>query len=175
MTTAIDVMKYIKIQINPWGETQLQKLVYYSQAWSLVWDGRPLFDEQIEAWKQGPILRSLRFSSGIPGDAKVLDEIQRATVDAVLRHYGHMNGSQLSVLTHTEAPWLDARGALPPSAQSTNEISRDSIRRFHTAQALQGVGPRKKPQSVEADDDAVAAVAAEGAERWKAALALLAQ
>ena len=28
---------------------KLQKLIYYAQAWSLVWDERPLFDEKIEA------------------------------------------------------------------------------------------------------------------------------
>ena len=39
MATAIDVMKYIKSQKSITGEVQLQKLVYYSQAWSLAWDG----------------------------------------------------------------------------------------------------------------------------------------
>ena len=29
---------------------KLQKLVYYSQAWSLIWDEKPLFEEEIEAW-----------------------------------------------------------------------------------------------------------------------------
>ena len=29
---------------------KLQKLVYYCQAWSLVWDEEPLFEARIEAW-----------------------------------------------------------------------------------------------------------------------------
>lgn len=34
---------------------KLQKLVYYCQAWHLVWDGRPMFPEEIQAWASGPV------------------------------------------------------------------------------------------------------------------------
>lgn len=37
----------------------LQKLVYYSQAWHLVWEERRLFEEPIEAWVNGPVVREL--------------------------------------------------------------------------------------------------------------------
>jgi uncharacterized phage-associated protein len=38
---------------------KLQKLVYYAQAWALVWDDEPIFDEEIEAWANGPVVRGL--------------------------------------------------------------------------------------------------------------------
>ena len=38
---------------------KLQKLIYYSQAWSLVWDEKPLFAERIEAWANGPVCPDL--------------------------------------------------------------------------------------------------------------------
>ena len=38
---------------------KLQKLIYYSQAWSLVWDDEPLFPERIEAWINGPVVPEL--------------------------------------------------------------------------------------------------------------------
>ena len=38
---------------------KLQKLCYYSQAWSLVWDDEPLFTEKIEAWANGPVIPDL--------------------------------------------------------------------------------------------------------------------
>jgi len=38
---------------------KLQKLAYYSQAWSLVWDEKALFPEKIEAWANGPVVRAL--------------------------------------------------------------------------------------------------------------------
>ena len=59
MATAIDVMKYIKAKKRLTGDVQLQKLVYYSQAWSLAWDGAPLFHDKIEAWRHGPVCRSI--------------------------------------------------------------------------------------------------------------------
>jgi hypothetical protein len=41
MTTACDVAAYILMKSRPMTAWTLQKLVYYSQAWSLVWDERP--------------------------------------------------------------------------------------------------------------------------------------
>src|SRR5665213_2316970 len=38
---------------------KLQKLVYYCQAWHLVWDGVPLFKARIEAWANGPVVPKL--------------------------------------------------------------------------------------------------------------------
>ena len=38
---------------------KLQKLLYYCQAWALVWDDKPLFKEKIEAWISGPVVRTL--------------------------------------------------------------------------------------------------------------------
>lgn len=33
--------------------------MYYAQAWSLVWDEKPLFPERIEAWVNGPVLNCM--------------------------------------------------------------------------------------------------------------------
>jgi len=38
---------------------KLHKLVCYAQAWSLVWDERPLFEDPIEAWANGPVAPAL--------------------------------------------------------------------------------------------------------------------
>lgn len=100
---------------------KLQKLVYYGQAWSLVWDEEPLFPERIEAWANGPVVPCLydlhrgKFrvdQSSIPnGDPSRITEQQRGTVDAVLDFYGHHTAQWLSDLTHLEAPWRETRAA----------------------------------------------------------------
>src|SRR5258708_570857 len=59
MATVHDVAAYILGKCGPMTAMKLQKLVYYSQAWGLVWDERPLFAEQIEAWANGPVVRDL--------------------------------------------------------------------------------------------------------------------
>ena len=71
---------------------KLQKLVYYCQAWSLVWDENVLFPEEIEAWANGPVVREVyqahhgeyRVSHLPGGDAAALTATQREAVDAVL-------------------------------------------------------------------------------------------
>ena len=54
-----DVAAYILEKMESMTTMKLQKLVYYSQAWSLVWDEKQLFEEDIEAWANGPVVRDL--------------------------------------------------------------------------------------------------------------------
>lgn len=93
----LDVAQYIldkKGRLTTW---KLQKLCYYAQAWSLVWDDEPLFGEHIEAWANGPVVPELykhhkgRFEvdSIGGGDPSKLNHDQQETVDAVLRSCGH--------------------------------------------------------------------------------------
>nr|MBF2754094.1 SocA family protein [Gammaproteobacteria bacterium AqS3] len=98
---------------------KLQKLVYYSQCWALVWDEEPLFDEEIQAWMNGPVCKPLYdLNKGkfkitaddiADGDSNRLNEDERETIDAVLEGYGDNTAQQLSDLTHLEAPWNSAR------------------------------------------------------------------
>ena len=59
MANALDVAAAILKRTGPIPAMKLQKLVYYSQAWSLVWDDRPLFKDRIEAWANGPVIPNL--------------------------------------------------------------------------------------------------------------------
>ena len=64
MTKAIDVAKYILCIANTNGDLitnlKLQKLLYYAQAWYMVnFDGKKLFDDDIEAWQFGPVIKSI--------------------------------------------------------------------------------------------------------------------
>lgn len=97
---------------------KLQKLTYYCQAWHLVWDDEPMFEDRIEAWANGPVVTSLysrhrgHYRVGaefFDGSAEALTEDQVATVDAVVDFYAHLSGQQLADLTHSEDPWKRAR------------------------------------------------------------------
>ena len=124
MATAIDVMKYIKAKKRLTGEVQLQKLVYYSQAWSLAWDGAPLFHDKIEAWRHGPVCRSI-YKRTDTADATALTPQERATVDAVLTYYGTMPGATLSQMSHEEKPWADVWGDRRSDETCSDEITHD--------------------------------------------------
>ena len=142
MATAHDVAAYILDKLGEMSAMKLQKLLYYSQAWQLVWEDRPLFPQRIQAWANGPVVQEVyachrgQFSVGPTwprGDASRLGNDERETIDAVINAYGHLSGQQLSHLTHSEDPWCDARGDLSPTVRSTNEITPAAMAEFYAA------------------------------------------
>jgi len=59
VATVVDVARYVLNHAGDMTTMKLQKLVYYCQAWSLAWDGVPLFDEDFQAWANGPVCPEL--------------------------------------------------------------------------------------------------------------------
>lgn len=118
---------------------RLQKLVYYSQAWHLVWEGESLFPEPIEAWANGPVVRALynvhrgkfTISNWKEGRRSNLTAKQRESVDAVLDFYGDKSGHWLSELTHQEAPWRNAREGLGPNERGRKRITHGALNEYY--------------------------------------------
>ena len=98
MVSARDVATFIEGRMGlPCSRMKLLKLLYYAQAWSLVWDGQPLFADRIEAWDDGPVVRSLwaerkHLQAPPIGDPGTLTDAQKATVLEVVRFYGKFEG-----------------------------------------------------------------------------------
>lgn len=115
---------------------KLQKLLYYAQAWHLVWEGQPLFTERLEAWAQGPVsphvYGTLRHEEGSLASQALPPEAV-STLEAVLFAYGDRSGRWLSELTHREAPWRAARAGLPDEAPSKEEISLELMRQTYAS------------------------------------------
>ena len=141
MASVFDVAQYILQKQGRITAMTLQKLVYYSQAWSLVWDEEPLFEEKIEAWSNGPVVRKLFNShrgcflvSKIPkGDPSKLTTTQKETIDAVLDFYGHRTAQWLCDLTHMEDPWRQAREGVPEGRQCDNEITHSMMHEYYAS------------------------------------------
>ena len=141
MVSVYDVAQYILGKIGPLTTMKLQKLLYYSQAWSLVWDDKPLFAEEFEAWANDPVCRELYnmhkgvFSlSELPiGDAGRLNPDEVETVDAVLKHYGDKTPHWLSELTHLERPWKETRAdsLCPPGYSCDAIIPKELMREYY--------------------------------------------
>lgn len=140
MANVFDVAKYILSRYGRMSTMKLQKLCYYCQAWSLVWDDEPLFNEDFQAWANGPVCRELfaqtqgRFSvceTDEPGDIGNLSENQIDTIDMVLNHYAIHDAQWLSQLTHMEAPWKEARAGVPVGAGSDAIISKESMAMYY--------------------------------------------
>jgi len=137
-----DVAAYILKKCGPMSAMKLQKLVYYCQAWSLVWEERPLFPERIEAWASGPVAPDLyREHKGQfllkdwkeRGSPKKLSGDDKETIDVVLKAYGHRNAQQLSELTHREAPWKNARNGLAPGDPGTETITHEAMSEYYSS------------------------------------------
>ncbi|MCE3231595.1 MAG: hypothetical protein K0R52_1523 [Alphaproteobacteria bacterium] len=144
MVTCHDVAKYILEKQGPMTAMKLQKLVYYAQAWSLVWgEETPLFNENIEAWVNGPVVPELYKShSGmfkvdaqtIPkGNSSVLNNDQKDTINRILKYYGSKDSQWLSDLTHLEDPWKNARHGLLPNERGGQVISLQSMSEYYSS------------------------------------------
>jgi uncharacterized phage-associated protein len=106
----------------------LQKLLYFVHGWRLASDGIPLLKGGFQAWKDGPVNRSVyeafkeagnkpiafrakvyRFPSG--EETVAAEEFTAAEVklvDDVLRGYGHLEPYELRRRTHlTGSPWFE--------------------------------------------------------------------
>lgn len=142
MANVFDVAEYILMKCGAMSAMKLQKLVYYSQAWSLVWDDEPIFHETIEAWINGPVVPALYmkhkgifkvFPNTLGGNPDALSLEQKDTVNAVCEAYYKLNAQQLSDLTHSEAPFINARKGLAPNERGHNVISLADISEYYSS------------------------------------------
>lgn len=141
MANVFDVAEYILHKQGPMSAMKLQKLVYYSQAWSLVWNEAPLFEEKIEAWANGPVIRKLFDSHKgcfsvnkiSKGNIKNLTPIQKETIDAVLNYYGDKTAQWLCDLSHMETPWQEARKGVREGLNSKNEITLSMMHEYYVS------------------------------------------
>lgn len=141
MATADDIAAAILKRHGPMDTWKLQKLVYYSQAWHLVWESKPLFPDAIEAWANGPVVPSLyqrhkgqyQLTSWPEGNPDALSAGESSTVDAVLDFYGDKTGHWLSALTHREAPWRDAREGLDPGERGNERITKEAMAAYYSS------------------------------------------
>lgn len=138
MTTVRDVAQYIlNLMAEPVSTMKLQKLSFYSQALHCAVTKQPMFEEPFEAWRMGPVCRDLytahkgkySVTSIDGGKAGDLSEFDKKCVNAVLKKFGGLSGKQLSDLTHSEDPWLDAFDG--DDAYPNGEISPEILRDFY--------------------------------------------
>jgi uncharacterized phage-associated protein len=141
MASAHDVARYILEKKGSMDTWKLQKLVYYSQAWHLVWDEEPLFGEQIQAWSNGPVVPALwrehkgefTMSRWPKGNISRLTKSEKESIDVVLKHYGRRTGLELRERTHREPPWKLARkrAKAPPGAPCREVIRHGDMTSYY--------------------------------------------
>lgn len=143
IVSVFDVAAYVLNRIHECTTMKLHKLLYYCQAWTLVWDERPLFRENIEAWANGPVIRDLfNFHKGMftikdtdmsLGNESLLSDRQRENINEVLDFYGEKTSQWLIDQTHIETPWLEARKGLDQTERGNRIIELDSMYQFYSS------------------------------------------
>ena len=140
MANVFDTAKYILEQKGSMSTMKLQKLCYYAQAWSLVWDDEPLFDEDFQAWANGPVCPELFFKTkgqfavtadDETGGTGVLTENQKDTINQVLDYYYPHDAQWMSRLTHMEDPWIEARKGIPQGVGCDRIITKESMAMYY--------------------------------------------
>lgn len=123
-------------------QMQLHKLLYLTQAASLAWFEEPAFEDRIEAWMYGPMVRGVAgtymefgdqpIERPINGDPEYLSKRVRWVVERVLEEFGDLGGPALAKLTkQAGTPWRITRGDLADGARSDREIPQETIAEFH--------------------------------------------
>jgi uncharacterized phage-associated protein len=96
-------------------QMKLQKLVYISHGWSLGLFDKPLINEQVQAWKWGPVIPPLYKEYAKWGrmpivcekrDAPKLPPLVKALLEKMWSVYHGFTAAQLSDMTHRQGtPW----------------------------------------------------------------------
>lgn len=143
MANTFDVAKWITESLGEVTSMKLQKLMYYSQAWHMVWVEEPLFEDDFQAWANGPVLPNLyslhrgmfKVSPELftEADSSNLSARQKECIGKVLEFYGDKTAQWLSNLTHQEEPWLSARGDLPIGSVSTAIIPKAAMHEYYSS------------------------------------------
>lgn len=155
----IDLAHIVTHYVNQKGDTvshkKLQKLLYYVEAWHLVNFGNPILDEDFEAWVHGPVVPQLYHQLKEFGfnDLKVvndendtpdqlvenivqqngLNEDQMGLIYSVLDRYGSLTAFELELISHSEAPWIEARQNIPPHQPCNNIISKARMHEYYSS------------------------------------------
>jgi len=120
----------------PVDPMSLEKHVFYSQSFYLALTRQPLFGEEVEAWRDGPVVPAVYHAyksfGALPiiptdGGAATLDENVECFLQEVVTFFGRYTALQLSDATHAEPPWRDARKGLHRRDPSRVRIPKEVL------------------------------------------------
>jgi uncharacterized phage-associated protein len=143
--------KYVLASTGQMNHMKLQKLLYYIQAWHLVFFEQPLFEDDFEAWLHGPLTRKVwntyrdysilwntltinsRETKEIKKKVKeILSKDQLEMIKDVLAEYGDKSAYHLESLTHSEQPWIKARKGKRNDEPCSRIISIKSMAKYYS-------------------------------------------
>lgn len=145
MNNPVDLASYFIIRAYEDGieaemtNMKVQKLLYYAQSLHLALYDEPLFDDEIQAWRYGPVCPpAYRFYSEFEAkqlpipekeeSLKTIPEEKKVLLEEVWEYFGGYHAYSLSGMTHGEFPWKKARKGLTPQAASKEPILLEDMK-----------------------------------------------
>lgn len=114
-------------------EMKLHKLLYFTQRESIVQTGEPMFTDEFEAWKYGPVMVAIRdaYKNEALDFSLSEEELQdnKDTFDMVFKTYAPSKSWSLSDLTHGEYSWQKAREGYDDYDSCSVKMKTDDIRK----------------------------------------------
>jgi len=116
---------------------KLQKLLYYSQCLYLALYDEPLFADEMQAWRYGPVCPpAYRFYTTFEAEQRPYASLEppkltpekREVLEEVWQYFSPYSAWGLSGMTHQEFPWMKARAGLPCEARSTAAIDLQDMK-----------------------------------------------
>ena len=137
-----DVVAALINELGDLATAKTHRLLYYTQAWHLVWEGVAMFGNKIEAWASGPIVPEVfaqhegvyLLQHAPPGASlRRLTTAERSTIQGVTDFYGAQEGYVLAALAQREAPWMEARAGahLACGERGHALITQQAMRRYY--------------------------------------------
>lgn len=137
MAKALAVAKFlnelhVKKHGNAMDQMKMHKMMYFSQRESLMISDSPLFSEEFEAWKYGPVLVEVRneYQTGhmFAGNYGTLKKQEKKLVNSVFERYDGYDAWHLSTLSHAEHSWLQARDGLADGEAGHEKMSLSAMK-----------------------------------------------
>lgn len=115
------------------SNVKLQKLLFYAQAMHLSINEESLFEEEVEAWPNGPVVReayAYKRYNHIESDRdyNLSDEVLQV-LNVINSVFGTLTGEELIETTHNEDPWLSKKEKITKDHNPL--ISKDEIADYY--------------------------------------------
>ena len=121
---------------TPITPMQVQKLTYFCHAWNLGLGHGPFFQDAVESWQYGPVIRALYHALKSYGSGRITQpllekpvtftELEERIVKVIWRQYGQLDGIRLSRMTHAAgSPWEQTYQKDKRSQIIHNHVIRD--------------------------------------------------
>lgn len=141
---ALTIAKWIINKVHP-EPLKLQKLLYLAQGYSYAFNDRPMFNDELEGWLHGPVVREVynmfrnyQFNSiDINFEICELDKETLDVLNYVIDHFAKYDAKYLEEMSHMQETWILLRNGLEHDERIDKTITKESISNYFINEIFQ--------------------------------------